>query len=311
MSVLDTKLNKTCSRCGIEKNVELFILRRNICRECVNKRCREKYYEQNNGNNLEKECNVCSIIKNISLFIKNRNICKDCNNNKRVKKYENNSEHREKIILQSSIFKKKKTMERQEIRNIKQMEIGIDNKKCKYCLAIKHKTKFRHNRLKCKDCERDEPISKLIRNVRGRILSAINRKNKHTIIYLGCNCSEYLKYMTTYDSDFNYENHGNLWHIDHVIPISKFNIMDENEQLIAFNWRNTMPLLASENLSKNNKIIIPQIKNHYKKLIEYHNKNNIDFPQEFIELFARYLDAGSSLEPLLPPTIGNVSRELG
>lgn len=311
MSVLDTKLNKTCSRCGIEKNVELFILRRNICRECVNKRCREKYYEQNNRNNLEKECNVCSIIKNISLFIKNRNICKDCNNDKRVKKYENNSEHREKIILQSSIFKKKKTMERQEIRNIKQIEIGIDNKKCKYCLAIKHKTRFRYNRLKCKDCERDEPISKLIRNVRGRILSAINRKNKHTIVYLGCNCSEYLKYMTTYDSDFNYENHGNLWHIDHVIPISKFNIMDENEQLIAFNWRNTMPLLASENLSKNNKIIIPQIKNHYKKLIEYHNKNNIDFPQEFIELFARYLDAGSSLEPSLPPTIGNVSRELG
>ena len=40
-------------------------------------------------------------------------------------------------------------------------------------------------------------------------------------------------------------------------------------------------------------------------------ENNIDFPQEFIELFARYLDAGSSLEPSLPPTIGNVSRELG
>lgn len=298
MSVLDTKLNKTCSRCGIEKNVELFILKRNICRECSNKRCREKYHKQNNENNLDKECNVCSIIKNISLFIKNRNICKDCNNNKRVKKYENNSEHREKIILQSSIFKKKKTMERQEIRNIKQQEIGIDNKKCKYCLAIKHKTRFRHNRLKCKDCERDEPISKLIRNVRGRILSAINRKNKHTIVYLGCNCSEYLKYMTTYDSEFNYENHGDVWHIDHVIPISKFNIMDENEQLIAFNWRNTMPLLASENLSKNNKIIIPQIRKHYNKLIEYHNDNNIDFPQEFIELFARYLDAGSPLEPI-------------
>ena len=116
--------------------------------------------------------------------------------------------------------------------------------------------------------------------------------------------------MTTYDSEFNYENHGNLWHIDHIIPISKFNIMDENEQLIAFNWRNTMPLLASENLSKNNKIIIPQIKNHYNKLIKYHNENNINFPQEFIELFARYLDAGSSLESLLPLTSGNICEEL-
>ena len=176
-------------------------------------------------------------------------------------------------------------MKRQEIRNIKQMEIGVDNKKCKYCLEIKHKTKFRHNRLKCKDCERDEPISKIIRNVRSRIVTAMKRKNKHTIVYLGCNCPEYFQYITTYDSNYNYDNHGDVWHIDHVIPISKFNITDENEQLLAFNWRNTMPLLAFENLSKNNKIIIPQIKSHYDKLVEYHNINNIEFPQEFIELF--------------------------
>ena len=108
MNSSDTNpIEKTCSKCGIIKNVELFILNRNICKKCRNEKCREKYNQQND-NNVEKECNICLELKSNSLFIKNRNICKDCNNNKRVQNYKSNSEYREKIISQSSIFKKKK-----------------------------------------------------------------------------------------------------------------------------------------------------------------------------------------------------------
>ena len=87
---------------------------------------------------------------------------------------------------------------------------------------------------------------------------------------------------------------------------------DEEEQLIAFNWRNTMPLSAKENLSKNNKIIRPQIKQHVKNLLEYHKNNKMKMPQKYIDLFARHLVAGSSLEPSLPLTdLGNICEELG
>lgn len=298
MSVADTNLiEKCCSRCGVIKSVNLFILKRNICKECKNKSCREKYNNLTE-NDCEKECNVCNELKLSSLFVKNRNICKDCNNIRRMDKYNTDLDHRNKLIFSASLFKKQKTIERQEVRKIKQLEIGIDNKQCKYCLELKHKSKFRRNRLKCKDCERDEPIPKLIRNVRSRIASAMVKKTKHTIEYLGCNCNEYFSYMTTYDSRYNYDNHGSVWHIDHVIPISKFNMLDESEHLIAFNWRNTMPLLAFDNLSKNNKIIISQIEQHYQYLIKYHEEQNIEFPQIYIDLFARYLDAGSPLEPI-------------
>jgi hypothetical protein len=81
--------------------------------------------------------------------------------------------------------------------------------------------------------------------------------------------------------------------------------------MLAFNWRNTMPLSSKENLAKNNKIIIEQIENHIDKLKIYHNKKNIILPQIYIDLFAKYLVAGSSLEPLLPLTIGNMCEELG
>ena len=67
---------------------------------------------------------------------------------------------------------------------------------------------------------------------------------------------------------------------------------NEKEQLLAFNWRNTMPLSSKENLSKNNKIIIEQVKQHLEKLKEYHIENKLDLPQVFINLFAKHLDAG-------------------
>lgn len=56
-----------------------------------------------------------------------------------------------------------------------------------------------------------------------------------------------------------FQNYGKEWHIDHVIPLSKFDKLNEKEQLVVFNWRNTMPLSVKQNLSKNNKIIKPQI----------------------------------------------------
>jgi hypothetical protein len=309
MSVLDTKLlEKCCSRCCIIKNNNLFIPNRNICKECKNLKSREKYNLIKIDNELEQKCSSCNILKLNSLFIKNRKICIECNNNKRRINYQTNEEHRIKTIKQSTEYKQKKIIEKNKI---KELEIGINNIQCNYCHKIKSNNNFRHNRLKCKDCERDEPISKIIRNVRSRIFSAIKFKSNHTIYYLGCNCSDYLKWLLSCNLNFTFDNYGNEWHIDHVIPLSKFDILNEEQQVVAFNWRNTMPLSVKENLSKNNKIIKPQIVQHYNKLVEYHTSHKLDLPQVFIELFAKHLDAGNPLEPSLPLTLGNICEELG
>jgi uncharacterized protein (DUF983 family) len=285
MDVTDTKpLEKCCSRCKNIKNEDKFIPKRNICKECRNNRSREKYNSNEVTNEIvEQDCVICSKSKLLSLFIKNRNICKECNNNKRKEKYKTDEEHRIKIIEQVTTFKHNKVIEKQKL---KEAEIGIGNIKCNYCNEIKLNERFRQNRLKCKDCEREEPISKIIRNVRSRIFSAIKNKSKHTISYLGCNCSDYLKWLLKNNNSYTFENYGKEWHIDHVIPISKFDITNEEQQLFAFNWRNTMPLSVEENLKKNNKIIKSQIEQHYKNLLEYHIENKLDLPQVFIDLFA-------------------------
>jgi hypothetical protein len=259
-----------------------------------------------------KICSKCEETKSSEEFYKRGSICCECNNSKRRQKYKENEEHRKKLIQMATEFKHKKVVERQQLKEEEQIKIGLENKQCKYCNEVKHQDRFRHNRLKCKDCERDEPNEKFKRYIRTRIYNCLRYKNKtkHSVEYLGCSSDEYFKWIFNYDNNYSLENHGKEWHIDHVIPISKFDLSQESQQLLAFNWKNTMPLSSKENLVKNNKIIKEQIKEHLNKLKEYHIKHNIQLPQIYINLFARYLDAGNPLEPSLPLTIGNICEEL-
>ena len=119
-------------------------------------------------------------------------------------------------------------------------------------------------------------------------------KAKSHIEYLGTSTNDYLDWIMTYNSNYNLDNYGPVWHIDHVIPISYFDLSNEEEQLLAFNWRNTMPLSVKENLEKNNRIDTIQIKEHLKKLEEYHTQTKIIMPEEFKNLYATHLDAGTS-----------------
>jgi len=303
----DTKpILKTCSRCGTEDNSDKFIKKRNICKLCSNARKKEQYYAPVPA---EKKCTSCDLIKPSNSFLRNRSFCKDCNNEKRRDKYKNDEDLREKLIQQATLFKQSKA---EEQRKKKEEEIGKDNKKCSSCNTIKPATNFRHNRLKCKICERDEPADKFKRSIRGRIWYALKKnKKEHTIHYLGCDPNTYFDWILKYDQSYTIENRGKVWHIDHVIPLSLFNLDNPDEQLVAFNWRNTMPLSARENLAKNNRIIVSQIEQHYTHLIEYHKEKQIELPQVFIDLFARYLVAGIPLEPSLPLTTGNICEELG
>ena len=297
----DTKpLNdKHCSKCGENKTEDKFIKNRNICKDCRNIRSKEHYNSIEVDPNSNQECNTCHETKPLTEIVKNRTICKDCNNSKRRNKYSSDEDHRLKLIQQASVFKHNKVIERQKI---KLEEIGEDNKKCSVCFTIKPKCKFRYNRLKCRDCERDDPVEKFKRVVRCRIWIALKKhKDLHTIQYLGCSSSEYLQWILTYNEIYTLENRGKEWHIDHVIPLSHFNLENAEEQMIAFNWRNTMPLSAKENLSKNNKILTPQIEQHLEKIKEYHLENKLDLPQVFIDLFAKYLVVGNPLKPSLPP----------
>jgi hypothetical protein len=261
---------------------------------------------------LTRDCQSCGIEKPTSCFKRTKYTCTKCNNSSRRKKYWTDEDHNKHVKALGVRYKAKKAKIRAAQQKIDRenldKEIGAGNAICKYCQKPKPFGRFRHNRRKCRDCERDDPYARLIRRTRVRIRFAIEKKTEHLVDYLGCSGKQYLEWLKFSNPDFQMSA---KWHLDHVIPISEFDLDCSSNHMIAFNWRNTMPLLSHDNLSKNNKIIPAQVIGHMQKLEEFHNQHNIEFPLIFRTLFAKHLDAGSPLEPLPPLPSGNVGEELG
>ena len=51
-----------------------------------------------------------------------------------------------------------------------------------------------------------------------------------------------------------WSNHGE-WHLDHVIPLSSFDLSNEKDFKKANHYTNFQPLWAEDNLKKSNKLI--------------------------------------------------------
>lgn len=72
------------------------------------------------------------------------------------------------------------------------------------------------------------------------------------------NRDQFLKYIESlFIEGMNWENYGiKGWHVDHILPLSSFDLTKEEEVIKACNYKNLQPLWWKDNLEKGNKIII-------------------------------------------------------
>lgn len=52
-----------------------------------------------------------------------------------------------------------------------------------------------------------------------------------------------------FEPKMTWDNYGK-WHVDHIIPLVRFNLQDRNEFLQACHYTNLQPMWATENLKK-------------------------------------------------------------
>ncbi len=124
-----------------------------------------------------------------------------------------------------------------------------------------HQYKITHRIQRNKDLQKqrqNNPQFRKIESLRSRVNIALkhNLKAAHTIELLGQSIPEYQYYLEAqFDSNMTHANYGKLWHIDHIIPLSFFNLSDPIEQRQAFHYTNTRPLLIKDNIQKGAKIL--------------------------------------------------------
>lgn len=96
-----------------------------------------------------------------------------------------------------------------------------------------------------------------VRNLlRDRINKALHGaiKSSRSVCLLGMEIPEYRIYLQgQFRPGMVWENHGKVWHIDHIRPCASFDLTKPEQQQECFNWSNTQPLFVRENLKKGRK----------------------------------------------------------
>ena len=93
-------------------------------------------------------------------------------------------------------------------------------------------------------------------NLRRRLNGALSGKIKHgsAVRDLGCSITHFKLYMENqFESGMSWDNYGR-WELDHVLPVSSFDLTDKSQLITAMNWLNYQPLWARDNKAKGHRI---------------------------------------------------------
>lgn len=203
---------------------------------------------------MENICSKCKGDKNVNGIVKNKSYCKLCAR-LMCKLYK--QRNKEKI---SEYNKKYKSRHKEEISDY--------NKQ--YNLNNRDKIQKRHTQY-LKERRKTDLNYKMAVVLRNRVKSLLKgEKRKKTLELLGCELQFFVDWLSFQFTDkMKLENHGLIWHIDHVIPCAKFDLKNIEEQKKCFHWSNMQPMYSSENLSKKDKICLDDINKHEIKLNSY------------------------------------------
>ena len=137
---------------------------------------------------------------------------------------------------------------------------------CKKCASENSSKRYhgwpvkrrREYRRKCWSVMISNPETRLRYALRKRMASFMyrvlwgqaRRSSARVIEYLGCTPQQFRQYIEAqFVRGMPWDNHG-AWEIDHVMPLSAFDIKDEGQIKKAWHYTNMRPLWKNENRSK-------------------------------------------------------------
>lgn len=158
----------------------------------------------------------------------------------------------------------KARIERLKAENLEGFRESERQRSLRYRSTPEFKEKARLNKIRNRPArnarERElrklDPEYKIRHRLRTKLTKVLNvqnvTKSKSALELLGCTLPEFFAYMESkFLPGMSWENHGPVWHIDHIKPCVLFDLRDLEQQKVCFHYTNLQPLFALDNLSKN------------------------------------------------------------
>ena len=193
---------------------------------------------------IESTCTKCGLTKPISEFYKSKlTRCSECEK-ERIRLYR--LQHPDKV---------KKTKRKwidnnpEKVKEGKRRWNGDNPDKVKGYKKKNHKLR-----------KQTDPFYRSICNLRKRTAKYLKqlgvKKDSSMFIMVGCTPQEFRVYLEgKFLEGMSWDNYGiNGWHIDHIIPISSANTLEEVKKLC--HHTNFQPLWAEDNIKKGDKILV-------------------------------------------------------
>lgn len=191
-----------------------------------------------------KLCSRCGLEKDTALFYKTKNSkdgldgwCKECT-----------SKHKQEYYLKTRETKKQHSRQWRQ-KNPDKNRISKANWAANNPERYKQiRRDYKRNR-----CQSDLDF-KLRHDLRNRITIAIHNsyKSGSAVNDLGCSISELITHLENlFKPGMSWDNYGrNGWHIDHIVPLAKFDLTDPEQFKVACHYTNLQPLWAYDNIIK-------------------------------------------------------------
>lgn len=205
-----------------------------------------------------KRCCTCKLEKDVSLFGKStgqkdglRKRCKECNNKGNA---EYRARHPEASAAASANWAKRNPEKVKE----KQRRF-VDRKGANYSAEVMAKWRSENpDRHKENDLRyRSLPHVRVHRTIRERLRNILRGKSKGTFDHFDFTRDQLIRHLEQqFTNGMSWDNFGD-WHIDHITPLSSFDISSEDDPNLKSAWclSNLRPLWAEENLRKHAKIV--------------------------------------------------------
>lgn len=177
-------------------------------------------------------------------------------------------------------IERKKAMEREGVFKCERCKKIIDLKHkgasrqptCKPCqtaysLEWNRRNPEKHKASAKRSWERKmaDPVKKLIIRLRGLTSKHAKRAGVQARVkgrkleYLGCTANELAAYLQAqFKRRMSWDNYGKkdgvkCWEIDHIKPVTAFDLMDEEQRKACFHYTNLRPMWARDNTIKGNR----------------------------------------------------------